>query len=133
MPVVPAVPVSPVPAAAVPTLDEAAALANRGRFQEAIERCEQHLARSGPSADVFHLMGLVFDASGKPADAVTCYRKALYLDPHHDEVLLHLTLLLEKTGKTTEAQLLRKRTQRLQQASALKDALKNAVKNASTV
>ena len=67
-------------------------------------------------------MGLVRDASGNPTEAESCYRKALYLDPNHDEVLVHLTLLLEKAGKTSEAQLLRKRTHRLQQGSRPKDA-----------
>jgi chemotaxis protein methyltransferase WspC len=110
------------PAETVVNLDEAAEFANRGRFEEAIERCEQHLTRSGPSAEVFHLMGLVRDASGNPTEAERCYRKALYLDPHHDEVLVHLTLLLEKAGKTSEAQLLRERTHRLQQGSRLKHA-----------
>jgi chemotaxis protein methyltransferase WspC len=67
-------------------------------------------------------MGLVRDASGNPTEAERCYRKALYLDPHHDEVLVHLTLLLEKAGRTSEARLLRERTHRLQQASRLKHA-----------
>ena len=106
----------------VVTLDEAAELANRGRFAEAVDRCEQHLRRSGPSADAFHLMGLVREASGDPAEAVSCYRKALYLDPNHGEVLIHLALLLEKVGKKAEAQLLRKRTNRLQQRSRQTDA-----------
>ena len=110
------------PAEALVNLDEAAELANRGRFEEAIERCEQHLLQSGPSAQVFHLMGLVRDASGNPTEAERCYRKALYLDPHHDEVLVHLTLLLEKAGKASEAQLLRERTQRLQPGSRVKHA-----------
>jgi chemotaxis protein methyltransferase WspC len=110
------------PAETVVNLDEAAALANGGRFEEAIERCEQHLTRSGPSADVFHLMGLVNDASGNPSEAERCYRKALYLDPHHDEVLVHLMLLLEKAGKTSEAQRLRERTHRLQQGNRPKNA-----------
>jgi chemotaxis protein methyltransferase WspC len=110
------------PAEVLVNLDEAAELANRGRFEEAIERCEQHLTRSGPSAEVFHLMALVRDASGNPTEAERCYRKALYLDPHHDEVLAHLTLLLEKAGRTSEAQLLRERTHRLQQGSRLKHA-----------
>jgi len=106
----------------VVTLDEAAELANRGRFAEAVQRCEQHLRRSGPSADAFHLMGLVREASGDPAEAVSCYRKALYLDPNHGEVLIHLALLLEKVGKRAEAQLLRKRTNRLQERSRPTDA-----------
>jgi chemotaxis protein methyltransferase WspC len=110
------------PTETVVNLDEAAEFANRGRFDEAIERCEQHLTRSGPSAEVFHLMGLVRDASGNPTEAERCYRKALYLDPHHDEVLVHLALLLEKNGKTSEAQRLRERTLRLQQGTLLKHA-----------
>jgi chemotaxis protein methyltransferase WspC len=67
-------------------------------------------------------MGLVREASGDPAEAVSCYRKALYLDPNHGEVLIHLALLLEKTGKSAEAQLLRKRTNRLQERSRPNDA-----------
>jgi chemotaxis protein methyltransferase WspC len=114
-------PTTDAPAAADVNLQEAAELANRGRFEEAIDRCEQHLARSGPSAKVFHLMGLIRDAGGNPAEAVICYRKALYLDPNHEEVLVHLTLLLEKAGKRPEAQVLRKRAQRLQEGR-----LKNA-------
>ena len=110
------------PTETVVNLHEAAEFANRGRFDEAIERCEQHLTRSGPSAEVFHLMGLVRDASGNPTEAERCYRKALYLDPHHDEVLVHLALLLEKGGKTSEAQRLRERTLRLQQGTRLKHA-----------
>ena len=133
LPVVRTVDVSELPPAArsvktdacddpVVTLDEVAELANRGRFEEAVERCEQHLRRSGPSADAFHLMGLVREASGDPAEAVSCYRKALYLDPNHGEVLIHLALLLEKVGKNAEAQLLRKRTNRLHERSRPNDA-----------
>lgn len=110
------------PAGTLVNLDEAAELANRGHLEEAIERCEQHLKRSGPSARVFHLMGLVRDASGNAAEAASCYRKALYLDPNHGEALVHLTLLLEKAGKTSEAQLLRKRANRRQQDSGVKNA-----------
>jgi chemotaxis protein methyltransferase WspC len=103
-------------------LDDAAELANRGRFEEALERCAAHLAQSGPSAEIFHLMGLVRDASGNAAEAASCYRKALYLDPHHGEVLVHLMLLLEKAGKTSEALVLRQRMNRLQQGSRPKNA-----------
>lgn len=104
------------------TLEEAATLADGGRFEEAVDRCEQYLRQSGPSADAFHLMGLVREASGDATAAVTCYRKALYLDPNHAEVLIHLALLLEKVGKKAEAQLLRQRTNRLQQRSRQTDA-----------
>ncbi len=104
------------------TLDEAAELANRGHFEEAFGRCEQHLRHSGPSAEAFHLMGLVRDASGDPVEAERYYRKALYLDPNHRDVLIHLALLLEKAGKTSTAQVLRQRANRLTQRSGPHDA-----------
>ena len=99
-------------------LEDAADLANRGRFDDAIEQCEAHMRRSGPSADAFHLMGLVREASGNPAEAERCYRKALYLDPQHREVLMHLALLLERAGESRESQLLRKRANRPHTRSA---------------
>jgi chemotaxis protein methyltransferase WspC len=98
--------------AAAPLAD-AADLANRGRFDEAMELCEQHVRQSGPSAEAFILMALVRDASGNAAEAMHHYRKALYLDPNHREALAHLGLLLERTGQHEEALLLRKRAKRL--------------------
>jgi chemotaxis protein methyltransferase WspC len=94
-----------------------AELANQGRFEDAVERCEYHLRQSGPSAEAFHLLGLVRDASGDPGEAAACYRRALYLDPNHRGSLVHLALLLEKLGKAPEAALLRKRVHRLQHVS----------------
>lgn len=110
-------PVRSEPAGATSTLREAAELANQGRFEDAIERCEHHLRRSGPSAEAFHLLGLIRDASGDADVAVECYRRALYLDPTHHGALVHLALLLEKLGKSPEAALLRKRVHRLQHVS----------------
>lgn len=109
-------------AAAGTLLEEAAELANRGCVDEAFERCEEHLRLSGPSAEAFQLMGLVREAGGDPAEAERCYRKALYLDPNHRDVLVHLALLLENVGKTAEAQLLRKRANRLPRQNGPHDA-----------
>jgi chemotaxis protein methyltransferase WspC len=53
-------------AGATAALREAAELANQGRLEDAVERCEHHLRRYGPSAETFHLLGLVRDASGDP-------------------------------------------------------------------
>ena len=41
------------------------------------------------------------------------FRKALYLDPNHEEALLFLSLLAEKTGDIKEAKNLRQRIERL--------------------
>ncbi len=87
-------------------------LANQGRFAEAETWCEQYLRRQGPSAQVFYLLGLVRDAAGHQSEAVACYRKALYLDPHHHETLVHLALLMDTQSKSAEAQRLRSRALR---------------------
>lgn len=94
-------------------LDEATELANQGRLAEAAIRCREHLRQGGPSAEAFCLLGLVHDAAGRPSEAAACYRKALYLDPHHRSTLMHFALLMEKLDKKTEAHVLRTRARRL--------------------
>lgn len=94
---------------------EAARLADRGRFAEAAKYCEEELRENGPSAAVFHLMGLVREATGDAVEATGYYRKALYLDPDHYETLIHLALLIEKQGGATGAQALRERARRVKQ------------------
>lgn len=103
----------PVPDRPPPALDEALKLADQGRFAEAWRYCEEYLRRNGPSADVFYVLGLVRDALGNIDDAAACYRKALYLHPAHHEAVVHLALLLEKQGHTSEAQTLWNRARRL--------------------
>ena len=93
--------------------EEAVRLADQGHFAEASRCCEQQLLRQGPSAQVFHVLGLVRDASGNADDAAIYYRKALYLDPGHQDALVHLALLMEKQGLKSEAQTLWNRARRL--------------------
>ena len=93
--------------------DEAIKLADQGHFAEASRCCEAQLLRQGPSAQVFHVLGLVRDASGNADDAAIYYRKALYLDPGHQDALVHLALLMEKQGLKSEAQTLWNRARRL--------------------
>jgi chemotaxis protein methyltransferase WspC len=99
-------------------LDEAYELANRGQFIEAADYCRVHIETQGPSAEAYHLLGLVRDATGNVHDAVECYRKALYLNPHHQDTLAHLALLMDAQGQPAEAQVLRARAQRLARKGA---------------
>jgi chemotaxis protein methyltransferase WspC len=99
------------------SLEEAIKLADQGRFVEAAERCEECLRQHGPSAAGFHLLGLVHDATGKPTDASSYYRKALYLDPEHYESLVHLAFLVEQQGNGEGAHVLRERARRAEQTS----------------
>ena len=56
-------------------LDQAAELANRGRFDEAIAACERHLRQKGPSASAYYLMGMICQAAGDRRRAEDCFHK----------------------------------------------------------
>ena len=101
-----------VPAAS--TLDEGMRMANEGHFAEATRLCEMHNAQHGPSAEAFHLLGLVHEATGDRVSAATAYRKALYLNPHREDTLMHLALLLESENRMSEATRLRARARRVE-------------------
>jgi chemotaxis protein methyltransferase WspC len=109
----PQVPATAVSPAGGDRLLAARQLADQGRFAEAARSCEEQLRVAGPSADAFHLLGLVHDANGDRAAAAGCYRKALYLEPAHGEALIHLALLMEQNGREPEARLLRDRLRRV--------------------
>jgi chemotaxis protein methyltransferase WspC len=96
-------------------LDEAVRLANLGSLVEAAACCEQQVRLYGPSANAFHLLGLVRDAAGDPTDASRYYRKALYLDPEHHDTLVHFAFLVEQRGDRAGAQVLRNRARRVEQ------------------
>ncbi len=88
-------------------------LANQGRLIEATAAGKQYLREYGTSARAFCLLGVIRDAAGDPTAAAALYRKALYLDPGHQESLTHLAFLLDKQGNGNAARVLRERLQRL--------------------
>ena len=96
-------------------IERARRLADQGHLADAAALCEAHLREHGPTAEVFNLLGLLWDASGKTKDAADQYRKALYLEPDHHEALIHLALLLQKQGDTAGAQRLQRRASRQHQ------------------
>ena len=118
---------SPAPAAAPPPtpharepesrLDAAMRLADLGRIAEAGALCKQELDARGPSAQLHFLWGLVRSADGMRAEAVEHYRKALFLDRHHRDAMIHLALLLEQQGDPAGAELLRDRARRCERES----------------
>jgi chemotaxis protein methyltransferase WspC len=93
-------------------LQTAQSLADAGRLAEAEELCRACLRERGPSAQAYYLLGLVCDAAGETGQAVTSYRKALYLEPNHGDALLQLALLAEKDGDRATARLFRQRARR---------------------
>jgi chemotaxis protein methyltransferase WspC len=102
----------PVPECSATLLAEAAALADRGRYDEAAARCDTMLHRFGPSAPVFFLRGVVHQAAGQVAEAEADYRKTIYLEPGHDEAMLALALIAQRRGDPDTAAAYRRRADR---------------------
>jgi len=94
-------------------LAEARRLADLGQLDHAAAICKTYLARHSDCAEGYYLLGLVQDAANDP-QAITSYRKALYLNPNHYEALVHAAAWLEKSGDPTAAQPLKLRAERAQ-------------------
>ena len=76
--------------------------------------CEEYLDQCGPSAQAFFLLGIIRDTAGDSEQAEKLFRKALYLEPNHEEALVFLSLLVEKSGDVNEANAIRQRIERMQ-------------------
>ncbi|MGO1068776.1 CheR family methyltransferase [Lysobacter sp. CA199] len=109
---------APAPASAVVApvdeslLDQAQRLADNGRLSEALAACQSHQRAHGPSSRMLYLIGLIDSASGREREAEQHFRKALYLEPCHEEALMHLALLLETRGDAAGGRVLRSRAER---------------------
>ena len=94
-------------------LAEASELANKGRFDDAITACEQHVRLKGYSPLAYYLMGMICQAAGNRTQAEDCFHKTVYLDPMHDEALLALALFAERRGDDNAANSFRRRARAL--------------------
>jgi chemotaxis protein methyltransferase WspC len=106
------VPAPPASAKLDDLLTQAQQQADRGQLAEALATCQAQLTRSGPSADLFSLLGELHQARQEKGEAVRCFRRALYLDPAHRIALTHLMLLCRELGHHDEAARLRRRLDR---------------------
>ncbi|MGO4258984.1 CheR family methyltransferase [Lysobacter sp. TAB13] len=113
----PAPPPSPAQAVDESLLDRAQALADNGRFAEAATACEAYLQTHSASARALYLSGLIHGALGRDSAAEDHFRKVLYLEPCHEEALMHLALLLETRGDAAGGRVLRLRAQRCRSAA----------------
>jgi chemotaxis protein methyltransferase WspC len=109
---------SPAAAVAVVPLDrlvQARQEADAGTLDKALQSCQAHLSVAKPSADAYSLLGVIQQARKERRQAIDCFRKALYLDPQHEEALLHLLLLYQECGDEAAAELLRRKLDRMKQ------------------
>ncbi|MFJ4064875.1 CheR family methyltransferase [Pseudomonas sp. NPDC089996] len=86
--------------------------ANAGDSAQARASCHRYLRQFAPKAQVYYWLGLLSDTEGDAQQALTHYRKALYLEPQHAEALLHLATLLAAQGDQAGARRLQERAAR---------------------
>ena len=108
----------PPPAAPPAALETARCLADQGKLEDASRLCEDSLRQDGASAAAWYLLGVVCEAAGDRPRAAECYAKTLYLEPNHEDALLHHALLAERNGDLATAAQLRRRIVRVQERSA---------------
>ena len=58
-------------------------------------------------------MGLLCESLGDDRLAEQMFRKAVYLDPNHEEALVHLSLQAERIGNAGDAESYRRRAKRI--------------------
>jgi chemotaxis protein methyltransferase WspC len=90
-------------------------LANQGKYQEAIDLCLAFLKENPDSANGYYLLGLIRDLNGEAKEADSMLRKAIYLDPNHEQALVLAGLLAEKRGDIEAALSYRRRAKRVAQ------------------
>ena len=101
-----------------PDLHVARELADKGELRKATEICEEYIDQFGPAPQAFFLLGIIREAADDIGQAEKLFRKALYMDPNHEEALTFLSILAEKTGDITEARNLQQRIARLKSNTA---------------
>lgn len=80
-------------------------LANEGLIEESLALCQRHLDASGPTPEVFFLMGTLELASRHLEQAEEYFSRTIYLEPGHYEGLINLALLAERRGDAKAANL----------------------------
>jgi chemotaxis protein methyltransferase WspC len=110
----------PIPSAAPhPTVTQADPLAtarqmaDSGQLESALAYCQEHVVRSGSSADWYSLMGIIQQAQGDSDEAVSSFQRALYLNPSHSEAISHLISLFQERRDDAQVQRLRRRLERV--------------------
>jgi chemotaxis protein methyltransferase WspC len=97
----------------LPGIEEAGQLADRGELAAATAICERLLAEGAQYPAVYSLLGVISESGGKLEIAEELFRKALFLDPHHYQSLVHMSLLCERHGDIDGSRLYRARAGRV--------------------
>ena len=90
-------------------------LANQGKYSDAVELCLIYLKQNPESADGYYMLALVKDLNGESNEAASLLRKAIYLNPNHEQALVMAAILAEKSGDIEAALSYKRRAKRVAQ------------------
>jgi chemotaxis protein methyltransferase WspC len=102
------------PSMVIDSLRPAEKLANQGRYQEAETQCTAYLQMHPDSAQGHYLLGLIRNAQGEQKTAESLLKKAIYLDPNHEQALVLSALIAEHKGDLDAMQSFKRRIERVQ-------------------
>jgi len=82
-------------------------------YYGAIHLLEEVIVSGRAFADAHHLLGLSYSLAGQPEKALDQLDRALVLNPHYVEALIHRALVLNELGREEEATAVLRRAQRI--------------------
>jgi chemotaxis protein methyltransferase WspC len=94
---------------AAPLVQQALRLADSGRLDEARVKCREAILERPDSAHPHFLLGIIELGTGRHEAAEQAFRRAVSLDPYHEDALLHLAFACARRGEAHEAERLRRR------------------------
>ncbi len=94
-------------------LRRARELADSGMYTEAEKLVGECLKSDLTCTEAHYLLGITALARGDDDKAATHLNRVIYLDPNHNDALLHLSLLMERFGLREQATRYRKRIERI--------------------
>ena len=97
-------------------------LADQGRYQDAENLCSAYLLIHPDSAHGHYLLGLIKNALDDQKTAESLLKKAIYLDPNHEQALVLSALLAEQKGDTEAVQAFKRRIERVHNRSRQSDS-----------
>ena len=97
----------------VQSLRPAEKLANEGRYEEAKILCDAFLEHHSDSADGHYLLGLIKNIQGDQKGAESLLKKAIYLNPNHEQALVLSCLIAEQKGDVESVESFKRRIERV--------------------
>jgi chemotaxis protein methyltransferase WspC len=86
--------------------------ADRGEIEDALRMIHQALQAGQATAELYQLLGSIRLAQARFSEARDALRRAVYLNPDHEDSLLQLSIVCERLGDEAHAVRYRKRAAR---------------------